>query len=188
MKAFAKNKLINLNVTIDKKATAKRISELIHKFGKPIDQLLDSFNVMDKQAIYYWMSEKNGGISIEKAKLLAVYMGIDIDDIIIFKGDEPKEVIQKYKRIEKNIAISLDYMISSEKTGEKITQLMREKNCSVKELAEIMGVSETTVRNWKKGTLPKWPKLKKLSIVFGVKMNDIIKVRKDGAEGMMNIF
>lgn len=186
--AFEKDEMINLNVTVDKKATSKRIYKLIRGFNKPIKQLLELFEVMSEQAIYYWISEKTGGICIEKAKLLASYLGIDIDDVIVFKGDEPKEVIQKYKRIEENIALSPDYQISAEKTGEKIIQLMREKNCSIKELAEMMGVSEATVRNWRKGSLPKWPKLKKLSIIFEVKMNDIIKVGKDGAEERMNVF
>ena len=51
-----------------------------------------------------------------------------------------------------------------------------------------MGVSPTTRRNWMKGSIPRWDRLKKLSIVLGVKMNDIIKIEADTIERTMNVF
>lgn len=191
---YMKHDAPNLTIVWDKKRTMERIAECIESIGKSNYELADWFigddpdEAMSEQAIDNWHKMKNC-MRIQNIKYLALYIGVDIDDIIVFVGDKPKKLVPKYKRVESSVRDNPQYNISRKKIETKIRRLMWQKGYSnVKELAQIMGVSPTTIRSWMKGSIPRWDKLKKLSIVLGVKMNDIIKIEADTIERTMNVF
>lgn len=193
-KAYMKHNTPDLTIIWDEKRTMERIAECIESIGKSNYELADWFTgdkskeVMSEQAVDNWRKMKNC-MRIQNIKYLALYIGVDIDDIIVFVGDKPKKLVSKYKRVESSVRDDSQYNISRKKIEIKIRRLMWQKGYSdVKELAQIMGVSPTTIRNWMKGSIPRWDRLKKLSIVLGVKMNDIIKIEADTIERTMNVF
>lgn len=195
MDAYIAQNIINSEIVVDKKRTAEKVREGIRILGKTVQEFAQWFSAPESsdgvniQAVSYWCTGKNL-MSDNNIKYFASYLGVDIDDLIVFEGEPSKELKQKYERVDKNVSLDINYIISQEKTGKYIENLMTTNGYSVRELAYIIGVSPVTVRNWKKGSVPCWTNLKKLSMLFGVKMNDIIKLNMDTVEleRRMNVF
>ena len=68
--------------------------------------------------------------------------------------------------------------INMEKTAEKLTNLMKEKNISVKDIQEAMGFENPqAIYKWKRGeSLPSIDNLIILCSLFGVRLDDILVV------------
>lgn len=195
MDAYIAQNIINSKIVVDKKRTAEKVKEGMKLLGKNVQEFAQLFSAPESdvhvnlQAVSYWCTGKNL-MSDNNMKCFAAYLGVDIDDLIVFEGEPSRELMQKYERVNRNVSLDIDYIISAEKTGQYIESLMIKSGYSVRELAYIIGVSPTAVRTWKKGAMPCWGNLKKLSMLFGVKMNDIIKLNRDTVEleRRMNVF
>lgn len=72
-------------------------------------------------------------------------------------------------------------MIDLVKTGENILKLRKQKNLSVKELQIIFGFeTPQAIYKWQHGTtLPSVDNLLILSIIFGVKIEEILVISED---------
>lgn len=65
-------------------------------------------------------------------------------------------------------------MFDAVQFGRRLNSLRKARNLTQMELADLMGVSFQAVSNWERGiSLPDIAKLPELSVIFGVRIDDI---------------
>ena len=62
---------------------------------------------------------------------------------------------------------------------DKMTEIMRKKGISAYKLCNDTKMSESSVRNWKKGSLPTIDKLKTLALYLNVSSDELLGIEKE---------